>query len=140
MPKAKSQKFYAVAKGRETGVFLTWEDCETQTKGFPGAKFQSFTNAADAEAFVAGTSSATSSRATQGPTVSLSTAPLAKDTKGKKRVMPSDVADESKYDVVFCDGACKGNGQVGSVAGVGVWWGENDPRCVSRIMHDLYHD
>jgi ribonuclease HI len=36
--------------------------------------------------------------------------------------------DESGYDVVYSDGACKGNGQVGSVAGVGVWWGWNDSR------------
>lgn len=32
--------------------------------------------------------------------------------------------------VVYCDGACKGNGKVGSVAGIGVWWGNNDSRCV----------
>ncbi|KAK0208946.1 ribonuclease H-like domain-containing protein, partial [Desarmillaria ectypa] len=29
---------------------------------------------------------------------------------------------------VFSDGACKGNGKTGAVAGVGVWWGHNDPR------------
>ena len=32
--------------------------------------------------------------------------------------------------VVFSDGACKGNGQAGSIAGVGVWWGHDDPRYV----------
>ncbi|KAI0289770.1 ribonuclease H-like domain-containing protein [Russula brevipes] len=31
-------------------------------------------------------------------------------------------------DVVYTDGACSGNGQPGSVAGIGVWWGPNDPR------------
>jgi ribonuclease HI len=36
--------------------------------------------------------------------------------------------EEPGYDVVYSDGACKGNGQVVSVAGVGVWWGWNDPR------------
>lgn len=30
--------------------------------------------------------------------------------------------------IVYCDGACKGNGQVGAIAGVGVWWGPNDSR------------
>jgi ribonuclease HI len=34
------------------------------------------------------------------------------------------------YDVVYTDGACKGNGKAGSVAGIGVWWGRNDPRLV----------
>ena len=33
-------------------------------------------------------------------------------------------------DVVYTDGACSRNGQVGSVAGIGVWWGPSDPRCV----------
>ena len=33
--------------------------------------------------------------------------------------------------IVYCDGACKGNGQQGSVAGVGVYWGHGDPRPVS---------
>lgn len=33
-------------------------------------------------------------------------------------------------DVVYTDGACSGNGQLGSVAGIGVWWGIDDPRYV----------
>ena len=31
-------------------------------------------------------------------------------------------------DVVYTDGACSGNGQHGSVAGIGVWWGPYDTR------------
>jgi len=31
-------------------------------------------------------------------------------------------------DVVYTDGACSGNGQYGSVAGIGVWWGPYDTR------------
>ncbi|KAI0260463.1 ribonuclease H-like domain-containing protein [Gloeopeniophorella convolvens] len=30
--------------------------------------------------------------------------------------------------VVYTDGACSGNGRSGSIAGVGVWWGNNDTR------------
>lgn len=48
--------------------------------------------------------------------------------KGKKRGMSPNVEDESGWDVVYSDGACKGNGKNGSVAGVGVWWGPDDPR------------
>jgi len=44
-------------------------------------------------------------------------------------VLPPNVpADEVGYDVVYSDGSCRGNGKVGSVAGIGVWWGRNDPR------------
>ena len=31
-------------------------------------------------------------------------------------------------DIVYSDGACKGNGARHAVAGIGVWWGPNDPR------------
>jgi hypothetical protein len=37
-------------------------------------------------------------------------------------------------DVVYTDGACSGNGQPGSVAGIGVWWGSNDPRYVPFFL------
>lgn len=35
-------KYYAVKKGRETGIFTTWEECEKQVKGFSGATYKSF--------------------------------------------------------------------------------------------------
>ncbi|WP_442787244.1 ribonuclease H1 domain-containing protein [Flavobacterium suncheonense] len=39
---AKKPKFYVVWKGRETGVFTSWDDCKAQTNGFEGAVFKSF--------------------------------------------------------------------------------------------------
>lgn len=39
--------------------------------------------------------------------------------------------------IIYTDGSSKGNGQPGSVAGVGVWYGENDSRCVvPSIIYD----
>jgi ribonuclease HI len=35
-------KFYVVWKGRKTGIFATWEECEAQVKGFTGAEYKSF--------------------------------------------------------------------------------------------------
>lgn len=35
-------KFYAVKKGRQTGIFLSWAECELQVKGFKGALYKSF--------------------------------------------------------------------------------------------------
>jgi len=48
---------------------------------------------------------------------------------GRKRSI-SNVLDERQYQVVYSDGACKGNGKIGSTAGVGVFWGPDDPRSV----------
>jgi ribonuclease HI len=36
------KKFYAVAVGRENGIFTDWASAEAQVKGFAGAKYKSF--------------------------------------------------------------------------------------------------
>jgi len=36
--------FYVVWKGRKTGIFDSWQDCEAAVKGFPNAEFLSFGN------------------------------------------------------------------------------------------------
>ncbi|NMH26404.1 RNase H1/viroplasmin domain-containing protein [Flavobacterium solisilvae] len=46
---AKKPKYYVVWKGRETGIFNSWEDCKAQTNGFDGAVFKSFETKALAE-------------------------------------------------------------------------------------------
>lgn len=51
----KMSKYYAVKKGRETGVFLTWEECEQQVKGFKGAMFKSFSSYQEAMNFLSDT-------------------------------------------------------------------------------------
>lgn len=47
MPK---QKYYVVWKGRKTGIFTSWAECEKQVKGFVGAQFKAFGSEAEAEA------------------------------------------------------------------------------------------
>jgi len=39
---AKKPKFYVVWRGRKTGVYDSWEDCQAQTAGFDGALYKSF--------------------------------------------------------------------------------------------------
>lgn len=47
-------KFYVVWKGRRTGVFDTWAECNEQVKGFAGAVFKSFPSRGAAEKAFAG--------------------------------------------------------------------------------------
>ena len=48
-----AKKFYAVRKGRKTGVFATWALCQEQIKGFSGAEYKKlFTTKEEAEAFL----------------------------------------------------------------------------------------
>lgn len=47
MPK---QKYYVVWKGRKTGIFTSWAECEKQVKGFVGAEYKAFGTLKEAEA------------------------------------------------------------------------------------------
>ena len=46
-----AKKYYAVKKGRKTGVFDTWGECQKQVTGFSGAEFKSFGTLEEARAF-----------------------------------------------------------------------------------------
>ena len=45
------KKYYAVRKGRKTGVFATWAECQKQVTGFSGAEFKSFGTMEEAREF-----------------------------------------------------------------------------------------
>lgn len=47
MPK---QKYYVVWKGRKTGIFTSWVECEKQVKGFVGAQYKAFESESEADA------------------------------------------------------------------------------------------
>ena len=47
-------KVYAVRSGKQTGIFNTWEECQSATKGYSGAEYKSFKSMADAEQYMRG--------------------------------------------------------------------------------------
>ena len=49
-----AKKYYAVRVGKTPGIYFTWEDCKAMVDGYPGAKYKSFTDLAQAELFVKG--------------------------------------------------------------------------------------
>jgi ribonuclease HI len=113
-------KFYAVSVGETPGIYLTWDDCWKQVDKYPHAKYKKFDNAADAENFVR----------TRG-LVREAIPPKAfasNEVTSKPAASVTTGAPLGDWDVVYCDGACKGNGKIGSVAGIGVWYGEGDRR------------
>lgn len=44
------RKFYVVWEGRAPGVYDSWEECEAQVKGYPGARYKGFSSQTDAVA------------------------------------------------------------------------------------------
>ncbi|KAI0074557.1 ribonuclease H-like protein [Panus rudis PR-1116 ss-1] len=146
MPKAKSSGgFYAVARGRNPGIYLTWEECEQQVKAFRGSRHKKFKTSHDAEAWIAqngGPSNAASSLLASTSTSTTSTVerrsrpypetrPMI-SKKGKERDEVVMRTEREGWLLVYCDGACKGNGKPGSIAGIGVWWGPDDPRNIAE--------
>ena len=49
-----AKKYYSVRVGKTPGIYLTWDDCKAMVDGYPGAKYKSFGNIAEAEAFLEG--------------------------------------------------------------------------------------
>ena len=49
-----AKKIYAVRRGRSTGLFSTWAECQKQVTGYSGAEYKSFTAREEAEAFLQG--------------------------------------------------------------------------------------
>ena len=86
------KKFYAVAVGRQTGIFTDWTAAEKQVKGFPGARYKSFLSKADAEKWL------------QDPVYSKKK--LSPDRAAQKDVDP----DKNGADIViYTDGGCSNN-------------------------------
>ena len=44
--------YYAVAAGRNVGVFTSWDDCKKSVHGFPKASYKKFDTREDAERFI----------------------------------------------------------------------------------------
>jgi ribonuclease H len=49
-----AKKFYAVKRGRKTGLFTVWAECAAQVKGFQGAVYKGFMTENEARAWLGG--------------------------------------------------------------------------------------
>lgn len=49
-----AKKYYAVKKGKTTGIFQTWEECRASVEGFSGAEYKGFAGLEEAEAYLGG--------------------------------------------------------------------------------------
>ncbi|KAF5392457.1 hypothetical protein D9757_002213 [Collybiopsis confluens] len=134
MPARKPNKLYAVRAGRMPGIYSTWSECEAQVKSFPGAKYCGCNTKEEAQKYLEGVDLLAQSPAASEVANNAPTPPTAGSSKGKKRSFDDmstiELSFEESIDplVVYSDGACKGNGKGNSIAGIGVWWGDNDPR------------
>ena len=95
MPKRKKgPHFYAVAVGRNTGIFSTWDECNSQVKGFKGGKFKKFSAVEEAQTFISAFSNVSAGQSATTTTVAkeanTETSPVAVSVKKKRpRVVAS---------------------------------------------------
>ena len=120
-----ASRFYAVRVGREPGVYTDWPACQRQVHRYSGAKYRSFRSRLEAEQFVADTGSAAAPKR-RAPDASESEP----DAKRPCAAAPADPEDGPL--IVYTDGSCLSNGTPQAKAGVGVWFGPEDPRYVGR--------
>ena len=52
--KIMTKKVYAVRKGKKTGLYTTWAECQKQISGFSGAEFKGFATVEEAKAYLQG--------------------------------------------------------------------------------------
>lgn len=102
--------YYAVANGQTVGIFTNWNDCKESVLGYKGAKYKKFETKEEAADYIE------DYQATNG----------APPASSEPRFVP-------EY-YVYTDGSCINNGRPDAKAGIGIYFGTNDPRNVSRIV------
>lgn len=137
MPKRKSgPKIYAVAVGREPGLYKDWPSCEAQVNGFPGAKHKSFATVELAQAFLS-ESNITVLNAAISRKRKVEDEPEEPEKIAKLEsveVVPAELVRSTDVTVVYTDGSSRGNGKVGATAGLGVYFGPDDPRNLAERL------
>ena len=106
--------YYAVANGRSIGIFLNWNDCNNSVKGYKNAIYKKFDTQEEAEFFIESNDT----------------------TIQKQNTIRSNQKDDTIGVIpdyyVYTDGACSNNGRNNASAGIGIFFGTNDNRNLSR--------
>ncbi|WQF81373.1 Putative large ribosomal subunit protein bL9/RNase H1 [Colletotrichum destructivum] len=147
----KPLRFYAVARGIFTGIFMDWGTASLAIAGTKGPKYKKFDTYEDALDFIREWGDeqtiaiAEKEARRNGMTVPSSNKTFVKAEKSEDTSDSDDDSEQSDdilsvepetkiYTQVYTDGSSLGNGTAGSVAGVGVYFGPNDPRNVSERL------
>ncbi|XP_054153387.1 ribonuclease H1-like [Oppia nitens] len=119
-------KFYAVRRGRQPGIYMSWDECKTQTTGYAGTQFKSFKTREEAEQFM--NSSISEIRK---PYVVSNRIQRSGDQSGDQS---GDSNDSSDRLCIYTDGSCHGNGFRGAKAGIGVHFPNNSEWDISEKL------
>ena len=111
--------YYAVANGRINGIFLNIIDCNKSVVGYKNAIYKEFDSIIEADNFIQ---------------INID------KSKIKIKSLFLDNIDTNQNNVVdfipdyyvYTDGACSNNGKTNAIAGIGIYFGINDSRNISK--------
>ena len=92
-----AKKFYAVKRGRKTGIFTVWAECSAQVQGFQGAVYKGFMTEAEARDWMDGAADSSAPRAVKSGTAAK-----------KSSAPPVEEPVDADY-IIHTDGSCLRN-------------------------------
>jgi len=92
-----NKKYYAVFKGRKTGIYSNWDDTKKQVNGFNSPVYKSFKNLVDAEKWLSDLS------------INKSIISQKNKTSKKAEINTSLIKPVGDKIIIYTDGACKNN-------------------------------
>ncbi len=99
---------YAVARGRACGLFTSWQECEKQIKGYPGARYKGFADVAAALAWLNGETNAATG-APQGSARRAPSAPAAPRPRPPRESCAAAAPTVPADYTIYTDGSCLKN-------------------------------
>lgn len=117
-------KYYAVANGRNIGIFSNWDECKKSVNGFKNAIYKKFDTKEEADNFINNNSKL--SKMSIDKTEKINSIKSFFNTKEIK----TNIYIPDYY--VYTDGACSNNGKDSASAGIGIFFGIDDKRNISK--------
>ena len=132
-------KFYAVAIGRNPGIYTNWNDCKLEIYKYKDAKYKKFNTKDEAIEWMKNYSDINNENKSSKQTYFSTTGDLIKKKEKKtKKVKFSELTNHEDITIVFTDGCCINNGKKGEkiLGGYGIFFGFNDPRNLAEPYYD----
>ncbi|QYT03943.1 RNase H domain-containing protein [Trichoderma simmonsii] len=132
-------KFYAVAVGNPTGIFTDWAEASKSITGIKGPKYKRFGTRAEAVAYIRQYGNREAIEALGEKVVEpVKKVEVEEEPVTIKKFTPIQEVATNKpaEDVldVWTDGSSLANGTAGSRAGLGVYFGDKDPRNLAERL------
>jgi ribonuclease HI len=117
--------FYAVSNGRTIGIFLNWNDCNNSVKGYKNAIYKKFDRREEADSFIQINNKNIDEFKIQKQN-NITSFFETINSKQKENI------DFNTDYYVYTDGACSNNGKYNALAGIGIFFGIDDKRNISK--------